>query len=305
MRRYNFYSMLFLASSTPLFAAQTNYANLMKQIAREATQKVCANLVQTPTCVFKFDAVTENLIDTEQAVVAFSWTVRWEQKKLNRTEQANVSTMLRTNGYRVLIVEEKQVSAAAYYRREKAATKSLDPESFMRLTLNPKNQSVARFNADFLAQGNTLSYSLPQEWEHDGMKAGTTREFSFTLFTQNDMHFSIAAVDLDDRPLAKLTIRDCAEGNTPTANSLKFFSAKLNDRTFRCKLEAGRNFKANQPAFKLKLTQEQQTEPFLQLAIMIKPQPNYFLFGVSGFLVGGLIAVMMLMMKRRKSAQAF
>ncbi|MBS0617492.1 MAG: hypothetical protein JSR44_04845 [Spirochaetes bacterium] len=303
MRRYHSFVMLVAASTTSLFAAPKSYANLMKQIAREATAKICANMTTAPACVFKFDAVTENPIDAEQTVVAFSWTVRWEQKRLNRTEQATLVATLFNSGYQVLNTDEAQVSAATYFRREKAEIKSITREAFMRLTLNPKNQSVARLNADFLARGNTLAYSLPQEWEHDGMKAGTTREFSLTLFAQNDIHFSLSAVDLDDKPLEKLTIRDCVDGTTPAPNPLKLFVVKLRERTFRCKLTAGRNFKAKQPAFKLKLTEEQQVEPFLQLAIMVKPQPNYFLFGVSGFLVGGLIAVMTLMMKRRKAAE--
>ena len=69
-------------------------------------------------------------------------------------------------------------------------------------------------------------------------------------------------------------------------------------------VKAARKIKSEQPAFKLIVKYADEADkpeapPLLQLAIPFKPQPNYFLFGVTGFLFGGLIAAMMLFMRRR------
>ncbi len=71
--------------------------------------------------------------------------------------------------------------------------------------------------------------------------------------------------------------------------------------TIALDLKVARNIKTEQPAFKLVVKTADDAPVLLNLAIPFKPRPNYFLFGVTGFIFGGLIAVMVLIGKRKKA----
>jgi len=162
------------------------------------------------------------------------------------------------------------------YAREKSSKFApLAGEEFHRLALNPQSKVVARYNPAFFLRGGKFQYQIPAIWKTEGIDAANTYAFSLTC-TED---ITIDAQSLDDTPSVAVSITTLGKN--------------------QYEIKSKRRISADQPALKFVIKSKTNSDIILQLAVPFKPQPNRFLFGVVGFLFGGLIAVMVLVGKRK------
>ena len=188
-------------------------------------------------------------------------------------------------------------TVVGYYREDAGTFTRVSTNVFAAAALNPVDKVVARYDVGLL-QAGSLTYKIPQVWSTQGVSPGShdTISLKFTLpFAEN---YAFALLDLDDSPLKDLNFESCLLGTTASCD-VKAVVMAAGASEVTLKLAAKRKIKSSQPAFKLVVRRLRDNAAVLQLAIPFKPQPNYFLFGVTGFLFGGLIAVMVLFLKRR------
>lgn len=288
-----------LAFLLALPAASHAITEPMANLEKQASARLCP-LKKTPgPCELRFESVVQN---RDIWAVAFGITAVGA-KTLRETEE--IRGALESLKIRPLEITREKTQAIAYYREKDGKFSSLAGEEFHRETLNPKSKIVVRYNPDFLRAGGRLTYAAPALWESEGLSPATTLPFTLTGKYPKDAYATLEILNLDDKPIPSLSFSSCRMTGTdcnPAAIPLKAntdFKAEL-------ELKAARKIKNenDQPAFKIALKITGETQPVVQLAIPFKPQPNYFLFGVVGFLFGGLIAAMMLFIKRRGESRA-
>ena len=267
----------------------------MLNLEKQASARLCVLKKNPAPCEFRFESVVQN---RDIWAVAFGITPVGA-KTFKETEE--IRHALEEMKIRPLGITREKTQAIAYYREKDGKFSPLAGEDFHRETLNPKSKIVVRYNPDFLRSGGRFSYAAPGIWETEGLSPATTMPFSILGKYPRDAYASIEILDLDDKPIPSLSFSSCRMAGAacnPAAVPLKSnaeFQAEL-------ELKAARKIKNenDQPAFKVALKITGESLPVVQLAIPFKPQPNYFLFGVVGFLFGGLIAAMMLFIRRKR-----
>lgn len=242
-------------------------------------------------CTLRFETVTQNEVAPDEYIWAFSY----ELKQTGAEKQAdleNLAKSLSAIKAAVLDLGKTRVAAISYFRESNGTARKVSPEDFHKWALNPWSNVVARHDVDFLAQGHRLAFLIPESWKKEGIAPATTSGIVLTGYNFTGAETSVELLTLDDKPVNGISI---ADQRVATAAQPKQFQLKL-------QIKAGRNIKTDQPAFKIVVKYPKGGPPVAQIAIPLKPRPNYFLFAVVGFLFGGLIAVMVLIMRRHKPA---
>lgn len=269
------------------------------------TQTICGEIrPEDKTCSVTLESSTHNLLPENEALWAFSWSARTIFKKKGEKDNPMRDALEKKNVH-VLDIFADHFTGIAYFRQKPAGFTQIGGSEFAMITMNPVNKAVARIMPDLLSAGE-VHYELPVHWQLEGLKSSEEGEILLS-FTAPETGLIVRLADLDDADLAGVTISSCLVSSARAA-ALPCTGAKpeiLSGKpsTLRLKLQAARKIKSSQPAFKLLLQNTAGTKTLLQLAIPFRPSPNYFMFGVTGFLFGGLMAVMLLVMKRKNPPQ--
>lgn len=267
-------------------------AKTMATLKLEVQAAVCPKA--NPACTLHFETVTQNEVSPDEYIWAFSY----ELKQTGAEKQAELDTIAKSLAAlkaAVLDLNKTRISAISYFREAHGTVLKASPEDFHKWALNPWSNVVARHDAEFLSKGSRLAFSIPETWKKEGIAPATTSGIILTGYNFSGSETSVELVSLDDKPVNGISIADQRVVVSPV--QAKNFQLKI-------QVKAGRNIKTDQPAFKIVVKYPKGGPPVAQIAIPLKPRPNYFLFGVVGFLFGGLIAVMLLIMRRPKPASA-
>lgn len=277
----------------PVSLAAEGAADMTKAMAvlkREVETAVCPK--GTPACALHFETVTQNEVAPDEYIWAFSY----ELKNTGTEKQADLDNLAKSlAGLKaaVLDLSKTRITAISYFREANGSARKVSPEDFHKWALNPWSNVVARHDADFLAKGNRLGFAIPEIWKKEGIAPATTSGIILTGQNFSGAETHVELVTLDDKPIHGISI---------TNRKLAASAAKPDKFQLNLQIQAGRNIKTDQPAFKIVVKYPKGGPPVAQIAIPLKPRPNYFLFAVVGFLFGGLIAVMLLIMRRHKPA---
>ncbi len=295
-----FHRLIVLIALSYTTVISASVATTMAQLKKEILAAACP-ATQPPACTVKFDTVTETEIAPSEKLWAISFSVSGDKIKTQKDAQLISAGMRRLGGGAAILEENKErVSAISYYREKADKISNLTPEDFHKFALRPFSQVVTRYQPDFIGSGSTLSYVLPETWKKEGLAPGTSSAVILSGVLVNTKAIALEILNLDDKPVPTLNVTGCAPACRPeniTAGPDGRFQANLT-------VKAGRNIKSDQPAFKILVKAAGSEAIIAQIAIPFKPRANYFLFGVTGFLVGGLIAVMMLFMRRKQKPAA-
>ncbi|WP_041948700.1 hypothetical protein [Turneriella parva] len=270
----------------------------------ETTNRIaCANLRKDiKTCAVKVTSATRNSTGPEGAIWAFTGNVS-APLALKGEARDIMRISLERNFIQVMQPIAEGFTVVAYYREDAAGFTPVNTDVFAAAALNPVDKVVARYDADFAA-AEGLAYQLPAVWSVQGVSPGTEDEMNLKFTLSSSSTYSVEAQDLDDAALKDLSITACTVTATAGATACDAAAIALpaGKSELKLRLAARRKIKSNQPAFKMVVRRRSDNVAVLQLAIPFKPQPNYFLFGITGFLFGGLIAVMVLFLKKNPRA---
>lgn len=303
MRRLPFASAVLSFVPVFLFAgtqpARTPAAAL-SAFSTDVTAAVCGNIRKDiKTCGLRLTGATRNATSQDSAIWAFTATVL-APLSVKGEPHDHMRISLEPLTIQVMEPVAEGLSVVAYYREDAGGFRRISTNAFAAAALNPVDKVVARYDAGFLEK-NQLNYALPQVWSTAGVSPGAEYEAGLTLELFTVETLSVQLNDLDDSQLKDLTITACSvvsagkAANACDANSITLPAGKS---SLSLKVASRRKIKSSQPAFKVAIRQTSNNKPILQLAVPFKPQPNYFLFGITGFLFGGLIAVMILFLKK-------
>jgi hypothetical protein len=282
---------------SPAAAMQDFTADTKHAICDTARKDIAA-------CSVQVTSVTENRTGKDTAIWAFTANVAAPLRRKGEQKE-RIKLVLQPLTLQVMEATNDNFTVVAYYREAAGFFNRVPPDVFAAAALNPVDKVVARHSSEFFA-ANRVSYQVPGVWSATGVSPGSEGEISFT----NDLHtaqtWTLQVQDLDDTVLKDLNIIECqVETNkiesqkcTPQAVILPAGKSTLHVR-----LAARRHLKNSQPAFKFVVRNNAYSTAITQLAIPFKPQPNYFLFGVTGFLFGGLIAIMVLIVRKNPGAR--
>lgn len=286
---------------TSLAAAGT--AETMKTLIGRSDRAICAALrPKAKDCGTVIESATQNALAGGDNLWGFSYSVRNQGIQSAKDADA-MKAALRTLDAGVLELEKNRISAISYYRESKGSLSPIGPEDFHRLALNPASGVVARIDPAFLAGGGTLSYLTPAEWQKEGAPAGSSGTVQFILRPSKPAHVALDILNLDDQKLHTVNLTACrikAESTEKPCDTQGVDLPPQVPTTISLDIKLMRNLKTEQPAFKLVVKTAENAATLVNLAIPFRPRPNYFLFGVTGFLFGGLIAVMVIIGKRNK-----
>lgn len=280
----------------------------MLALKNNISAEICKPAAAPATpCAVQFEAAVENQLSADESIWAFSYGVPGKGVKSQKETRQVKDTLKLLNSYALDLTAEK-ISAITYYREKNGKWRPITAEEFHPLALNPKSKLVARFAPDFLLSAASLRYMAPAVWQNEGLSPSSTSTLTLSGKLNREDTAAFEIVNLDDQPIKGLTLSACRRqgaNKAETACNASAVALKSGESfTLALDVKAARNIKSDQPAFKVLMRLKTSETPALQLAIPFKPQPNYFLFAVTGFLVGGLIAVMMLFMRRKQRAQA-
>ncbi|HRP68143.1 MAG TPA: hypothetical protein PLY93_01275 [Turneriella sp.] len=288
-----FFSLAFTFSLLSITPLSTRAA--MHSVENDALRTYCAEKGITIPCTFRFDTAVRH-----RDIWAFSFILTRGAKR--DVERTALRTQLETPYRRVLEIDSDSTKAIQYFRETGDKLIPLEAQTFYKETINPKSQIVVKYAPDFLLKGGALDYTVPPLWESEGVSPSTTS--SLALQGKSPYRATITGLirDLDDKPITKLTIESChTQAGACPQDGFSVDAQKEFMLDFQIK--AARKLKHAQPVFKFVVQTAQEKKPIAEIAIPFKPQPNYFLFGVVGFLVGGLIAVMTLMIRSNTKRQ--
>lgn len=281
----------------------TGTAETIRDLAARSDRAFCRELRPTAKdCRTVMESATQNALTGGDSLWGFSYSFQGEGVK-SAKDSAAIKASLQAHGAGVLELEKNRIAAINYYRESKGKLNPILPEDFHKLALNPVSGIVARLDTAFLASGGEVTYQTPESWQKEGVPAGSTGTLKLTLKTPQAGRIQLDILNLDDQKLPTVAIQSC---RILTANTeLACDAAKIELKTgvattIALELKIARNLKTEQPAFKLVVKAGDGQPPLLNLALPFRPRPNYFLFGVTGFLFGGLIAVMVIIGRRNK-----
>lgn len=302
MRAKIFLIAIFPVLLTGLHATGT--AQTISDLAALTDRAFCRELRPTAKdCRTVMESATQNALLGGDSLWGFSYSFQGEGIK-SAKDSATIKAALQTLGAGVLELEKNRIAAISYYRESKGKLTPILPEDFHKLALNPVSGIVARLDTSFLASGGEVTYQTPAGWPKEGVPAGTSGTLELTITQPKTGNITMAVLNLDDQNHPTVSINACRV-KTPQGDiacNITGIGLKANLPTkIALDLKVARNIKTEQPAFKLVVKTADDARVLLNLAIPFKPRPNYFLFGVTGFIFGGLIAVMVLIGKRKKA----
>lgn len=279
----------------------------MKTLIGRSDRAVCTALrPEAKDCGTVIESATQNALAGGDSLWGFSYSIRNTGIR-SAKDSAAIKAALQTFNASPLELEKNRISAISYFRESKGALAPIGPEDFHRLALNPTSGVVARIDPGFLAAGGEIRYQTPDSWQKEGAPAGSSGILQLILQNPKAASVGLEIVNLDDQKLGTVAITGCRIKNGAgeaacNTNDIRLPAAVATQISLDIKL--ARNLKTEQPAFKLVLKTPEKANALLNLAIPFRPRPNYFLFGVTGFLFGGLIAVMVIIGKRNKPTAA-
>lgn len=301
MRTAIFRILIFTCCLQGLTAANT--AETLKTLTERTDRAICTALrPKAKDCGTVIESATQNALAGGDNLWGFSYSIRNQGIQSAKDAEA-MKAALRALGAGVLELEKNRIAAISYYRESKGSLLPIGPEDFHRLALNPASGIVARLDPAFLATGGTLSYQTPAEWQKEGAPAGSSGTVQLTLRTPKAARVGLDILNLDDQKLHTVNITACRIKAENTEKPCDIQGVDLSPQvatTISLDIKLMRNLKTEQPAFKLVVKTGEKAATLVNLAIPFRPRPNYFLFGVTGFLFGGLIAVMVIIGKRHK-----
>jgi hypothetical protein len=277
----------------------------MRSFSETTNRIACAELrKEIKTCSVKVTSATRNATGPDGAIWAFTGNVS-APLTLKGEPRDTMRIALERNLVQVMEPVTEGFTVVAYYREDAAGFTPVSTDVFAAAALNPVDKVVARYDAGFVAAGE-LTYQLPAVWSVQGVSPGTEDAINLNFTLSSTTSISIEAQDLDDAALKDLSITACTVtvAATSTACDAAAIELPAGKSEVKLKMAARRKIKSNQPAFKMVIKRRADNVAVLQLAIPFKPQPNYFLFGITGFLFGGLIAVMVLFLKKNPRSAA-
>lgn len=278
-------------------------AQTMTDLATRTDRAICKGLrSEAKDCRTVFETATQNALAKGENLWGFSYSINKVGTK-SAKDAAAIKGALQGLGASPLDLEKNRISAISYYRETKGKLISILPEEFHKIALNPVSGIVARFDAGFLFSGGEVSYQTPESWQKDGLPAGSGGSLNLVVQAPKASRIQFEVLNLDDQKLQTVSIAACRQ--KVAATDIPCDAAGIDVKAgiatqFVIDLKAARNLKTEQPAFKFVIKPAGTDSVLLNLAIPFKPRPNYFLFGVTGFLFGGLIAVMVIIGKRKK-----
>lgn len=301
MRAKFFFIAIFPMLLTGLHAAGT--AQTIRELTARTDRAICRELrPDAKDCRTVMESATQNALLAGDSLWGFSYSFHGEGVK-SAKDTAAIKAALQTLGASVLELEKNRIAAISYFRESKGKLTPIQPEDFHKLALNPVSGIVARLDTSFIASDGEITYQTPASWPKDGVPAGTSGTVELTITQPKTGNISVAALNLDDQKHPTVSINACRvkalQGDIP-CNIAAIGLKAGQPAKIALELKVARNIKTEQPAFKLVVKTADEAPVLLNLAIPFKPRPNYFMFGVTGFIFGGLIAVMVLIGKRKK-----
>lgn len=296
MRLIGFFLTVLLAAPLFSFSLRQESEKFQKQL----TQVICnENRAAEKACSVQIESATQNDLAQGEAVWGFTFSAK---TKFSLTSIADkpLKMALEKMGVVVLNTLSDHFTGIGYFKSHAKNFERINLPEFMQLTLNPVTKIVARLEKDFL-RTDDFGYTLPEAWQDQGATKNTKSEIQLR-FTAPSKRIELVATNLEDTHLPYANITACAvidshKKETPCAENI---SAEIGHPiTVKATLELGEKLKAKEPAFKLTLKDAENKKTYLSLAVPFKPRPNYFMFGLTGFLFGGLIAVMALVMRSK------
>lgn len=281
----------------------TGTAQTMRDLTARSDRAICRELrPDAKDCRTVMESATQNALLGGDSLWGFSYSFHGEGVKSAKDATA-IKAALQTLGAGVLELEKNRIAAISYYRESKGKLTPILPEDFHKLALNPVSGIVARLDTGFLASGGEVTYQAPDTWRKEGAPAASSGLLELTVTPPKTGNINLAILNLDDQKHPTVSVNAChvktAQGDVPCNIAGIGLRAGL-PTTIALELKLARNLRTEQPAFKLVAKTANDAPVLLNLAIPFRPRPNYFLFGVTGFIFGGLIAVMVLIGKRKK-----
>ncbi len=289
-----------------LAAAQAGSpAEAMHDFSADTKRAICDGLRKDASaCAADITSVTENRTGANSAIWAFTARVSAPLRKKGEPQEL-VKAALQPLTLQVMEATQEGFTVVAYYREADGHFARVPADVFAAAALNPVDKVVARHNTGFFAK-NRLRYEVPPVWSAVGLSPGTEGSISFTVELQSAQTWALQLNDLDDTELKDLSIAACTveSGKEPPRDcSANAATLPAGISKLQLRVTARRHLKNSQPAFKFMVRNSADSTVITQLAIPFKPQPNYFLFGITGFLFGGLIAVMVLIVRKNPGAR--
>jgi hypothetical protein len=295
-----FFAVIVGSSAWSLNATES-LKNLLAKVLHEAHGTLCPAFKRDGKCAINLISVTQNHLQSNEDMLGITYRISFTGPNLKPGEQKLVGETARAKNIQIIEIENQQVTAISYMKTTEGKLGALSPDGFSRLALNPTHKAVANIDGGFLLAGNTITYQLPEFWEKEGLPAANSGQFTIVITATKSMRLALELKDLSEGPLPSLQLNKCQNAVASSVGGPKEFDIPARiPFTITCEITAARRIKSDQPAFKIRLLDIATTQPIMQLAIPFKPRPNYFMFGVTGFLVGGLIAVMVLFLRKNR-----
>jgi hypothetical protein len=277
-------------------AQAQNLDSVGERLTHEIDELICKKLQASKTvCTVTLESATHHQTAPEVSLWALKWKVITPVK--DKSEKA-WREILAKKQFQLLDVFPDYVTGITYFRSQAGEFEQLNLAVFSQLALNTRYKAVAHIAPDLFRAGN-VKYSLPENWQSDGLKAGDTGAITLTLPQLSASLLTLRVTDLNDAPLKTVHIVSCLMREQDKACYPNYFSLSQKTSTITVTLATEKKLKSSQPAFKLMLQDADKEKVLLSLAIPYRPRPNYLVFGVAGFLFGGLIAVMVLLLRKK------
>lgn len=298
------YSLLIcsIVFTLPILAASEErlLSRASAALLQSLQRAICQELrTSEKNCAATAEYFTYHQLNDKEALWAISWRVNtvFQRKGEDATAMRDV---LEKKQVLLLDTLADHFTGIAYFRANGQSIEQITPAAFSLAALNTQHKVVARVAPELIEKGD-FSCTLPEKWQTQGVSASDQGEITLSVIVPpqvQNFHFSL--LTLDDTPPTGIKLAACRVENGQTAHAC----ADANFRTagkrqkVTLQLVTEKKLKSTQPVFKVVMHDAADKKALMQLAIPFKPGPNYLVFAVAGFLFGGLIAVMVMMLKK-------
>jgi hypothetical protein len=274
------------------------------KLSQVLQQSICKTLRPAEaTCAISIESATHHQLDGGSALWALAWRANTAFRLKGEAEHT-MRDALEKLQVQVLDIFPAYFTGITYFRQQEQTLEQLNSAAFSMAALNTTHKVVARISPDLFLSGD-VQYVLPEKWQNEGLSAGDRGAITLTV-PANAAGLAVSLRDLDDAQLSGVRIESCrlrTAGKESDCNPGQI-SPLSKSASIKLQLVAEKKLKPSQPAFKLVLQETGITKFLLHLAIPFRPRSNYVVFGVAGFLFGGLIAVMVLFLRKKPAAAA-
>lgn len=271
-----------------------------ERLSQALGQAICKDLRPGESqCTVSIESATHHQVGPSASL----WALAWKANTVFKLKGENENTMrdaLEKEQVQVLDIFPDYFTGITYFRQQAEQFEQLNSAAFSMVALNTTQKAVARISPELFRNGD-LQYTLPEKWQTEGVSAGDRGAIILTLPRTAADGLALGLRDLDDAQLKGIRIESCSlrEADKEVACNPENLRLRQKTSNITLQLAAEKKIKTSQPAFKLVLQEAGSTKFLLHLAIPFRPSPNYLVFGVAGFLFGGLIAVMVLFLRRK------